>query len=880
LVLLSACTAHAASGPLLMPVDATWKLESTGAWVAERDHRGLFVMRHPARAAVARQHALVWAMHTVPEDWTGAVELAFYCADDIQLAGESPLAEKRFKQILVDSDVVWSEDVGDAGAPGTAALRRIALKVTPGQTFRLGLLAYDQGDTELPFATQLYWGDLQLVSPETPLAPGKRPAEAMVAERHAKRSTAPPGQASNAKFEARFRLLAGEGIPKPGFPLSMGVPIARGAGVAPESLRLFAGNREVPSQIEVTGVWPDDSPRWLFVDALVPPDTPEVVLRSAPRKASTAASTTKIVERDDGLVLTAGPLSVRVAGPQVLGGIALGETPLIRGAELSLESTQGRAAGVLSTAGAVCAGPVRGTASLTGDLEGEAETYGHFDLYVSFFNQISLLKLELRFTNSFQKPLQTNKLTLAFEFTEELKNPTIDHSPPLPLPSLVAITEWQKSTLNDARHSASGPLVAGWDGGAVALPWFRERSPKSLRLLPNALQIALIDAPTRPVSIAPGESVSQEVWLWLGKEANARTLGTMLAEAPLLDNPEYFAASGAFGPAGTGARAPWLAEALEGAYGNRSWEALGHAHGLRDFPDRPYVGPPGSWSNNANDALQGAWNAWLTVGGRAWFDRARTYGTFVQDVVAIRADIPGGDLAGSLRGPGPGHTAPPWPPTLRTESLEWYQKLTGTPGSRETFLDVWAWCSRTDAGIAEASARAHAGPLDALCTAFSETGEITLLDDGAERIRAIWERVDRRRGAWCEANREQWATIPWQAAFLGRSLYRWYGLSGDLEAAQALVALADAIVAEHMPADAPPRFGGGRAEATEPVAFALLVAPLLHAAGELTGDALYTAKAQEALARVEATKSPGSVFDLWLNVPWLLHYQPLPTAGG
>lgn len=108
------------------------------------------------------------------------------------------------------------------------------------------------------------------------------------------------------------------------------------------------------------------------------------------------------------------------------------------------------------------------------------------------------------------------------------------------------------------------------------------------------------------------------------------------------------------------------------------------------------------------------------------------------------------------------------------------------------------------------------------------------------------------------------------AATLAGPLYAWYQMTGDVEAAQLLVGLAETVICENTPWDKPgamrtyspnPRF-------PETTAYDPAVLPLLLAAHELTGDAFFLDAAKAQWARWQAAPAFLPVFNLAWQWPW------------
>ena len=72
----------------------------------------------------------------------------------------------------------------------------------------------------------------------------------------------------------------GASRPRP-FPVTGGVPLAKGALKDPRAARLVAHGRAVPLQTEALARWPDGSVKWLLLDFQAPTGETRFTLRFA-----------------------------------------------------------------------------------------------------------------------------------------------------------------------------------------------------------------------------------------------------------------------------------------------------------------------------------------------------------------------------------------------------------------------------------------------------------------------------------------------------------------------------------------------------------------------------------------------------------------------
>src|SRR5438128_5868600 len=135
----AALTMHLAVGlcaqaPVLeLPCTAdSWKADVRGKSAVGFDRREICRINHPWEMSAAGDYGEISRMVTIPKDWKPPYWLRWYASDNYVAEGvdHSNLKEgggyllmigHRFKQVLVDDNVVWERDVADPILPGPKA---------------------------------------------------------------------------------------------------------------------------------------------------------------------------------------------------------------------------------------------------------------------------------------------------------------------------------------------------------------------------------------------------------------------------------------------------------------------------------------------------------------------------------------------------------------------------------------------------------------------------------------------------------------------------------------------------------------------------------------------------------------------------------------
>ena len=100
-----------------------WNFSGIGQYEGWADQRDLFVIYHPWDVSESGNSGTLSRTVHIPKDWQGRVRMNFYMTDDYHgryprldndsWLGQISLVGHRFKQILINDEVIWENDVAD-----------------------------------------------------------------------------------------------------------------------------------------------------------------------------------------------------------------------------------------------------------------------------------------------------------------------------------------------------------------------------------------------------------------------------------------------------------------------------------------------------------------------------------------------------------------------------------------------------------------------------------------------------------------------------------------------------------------------------------------------------------------------------------------------
>ena len=366
-----------------------WGFETNAQFSGWADRRALYTIRHPFTESQTGDIAKLTRQVRLPADWRGPVLLSFCATDDHHGEGYDPtewphwvgadlFVGHRFRQVLIDGQVVWERDVADSDSPdwrssssqGTAYrdcyhVVDIGEHVRPGQEFELTLRICDKVGSGIPlpgdvhqahfwepaefdrtqtnkwFDFTAWWGDVFLCSGQD--APGAR----ITFDSRIRLQSAPLDADARPVKETSTRvtltIARAETLPSVPYPLWGGVPFPRRLVAEEGQIRLSdERGHEVACQVQVCSRWPDDgSVQWAWINLLAAPGQRELTMECGPGVSRGPADTPlRVTECEGRLTIATGATTVTLPQP--------GEQALIQTLQAPGKPACGPVVGVLN----------------------------------------------------------------------------------------------------------------------------------------------------------------------------------------------------------------------------------------------------------------------------------------------------------------------------------------------------------------------------------------------------------------------------------------------------------------------------------------------------------------------------------------------------
>jgi len=779
----------------------------------------------------------------------------------------------------------------------------------------------DKTEQEPRFHTAIWFADPVIGEQAAVEAapPGTRPHEAAVKERHRERlSMPPPGLQMSSP--AKFELVTPARIPEPGFPITCGIPLPPGALTDAKAVRLRDRRaRDLPVQTKVTGWWPDGSIRWLLLNAIAPAGTREGEKFRLHFNEGTGPGPEiplSIQQRGDRLTINTGAVRLELGSDQgkLLDAVYLAGkddpvlTDLVPRMEILLDEQPRPVAATCQHTEVIERGPIAACVEMRGSLDTDEQHIGRFTFRLYAYAGLPTVQIQFRIYNDVKPepyagtvddpPLDVTNLALVATISGVTKRrkaigivnseafstdgaevrllqDTHEHFG-VSTAAITPIIEGEK---------AQGWIAAGGTGGAVqASMWrFWQQYPKSLAVDGNTLEIGLFAPSEATPAYRPrfGEAKRHDIWLTFSAEPlstdDQEALGLLADEPPRLFDGEWFCLSGGISVLDPEwfEHQPKLAKYVADSYGDISTARVTRHFGLRDFGDMPYTAP--QWLNGYWAMVQGALNCGLASADQRWIERSFEIARHIADVDAVH--IPPGhpdwnEWHGLTCALGSDHSVhnggAKWAAFQIGESLLLHYWMTGDPDSLDAGIANADYLIRNNVGLGSASARCQARPMLTLLRAWQATGDAKYRDAAQKYLNLRYQIehvIDWRRGAYIQPTYQNWRCVSAGLnSMYAQNIYDYYRLTGDLEAAQMVVAVADSVYAESM---LPQEEGIGSflfyVRYSRGAWYYTEMAILFHMAYDLTGDVRFLRAGRAAFERYLL----GTYYQPFHNFGWL-----------
>lgn len=926
-----------------------WTFSSKGSYSGRLDRRDLYNIEHPWVMSETGSFGQIECEAAIPKGWKPPYALHFYASDDYASEpnpqsphdwwGIDSYVGHRFKQVLINGAVVWEMDVGDHVVCPTFCID-ITPHVAPGKPFKLALRVIDkvgtdhtlpddftrigttEGDkklTDRKFYTNVWWGDIALREQDDakqPLPPRPMPAQAKAVSLPAESFPLPP---LDLPWDGPIVLpLDTANLPATGFPVTCGIPLPCGTVRDAKKLALKdSSGTPVPAQFQLMNRWPDGSVRWVLVDLIAKNGEAPYTLvigEATPRQKIGI----RVSSMDGDVTVDTGALRLDFGSDDsnLIDKITLQGEPEPVVSELTgITVIRGQGGDevvrtIREEVRIASRGPIRAEVEVRGKMVSRKRIVGRFVLRINAYAGQPILRLFYRVSNDTDETVNITSLDLGIPISLQgpvrtawtddegrLEAETVDSfrleqpkakkwkvtGPSERIKPRERATGWFE--FSDAKHAVQIAVRKFWQQYPKSLSW--NQYPKSIAR-GGTIQIGLCSCPRGVFSFyqTPGEAKRHEVWLNFGESDNA--LAACMLNPPRLFSPDYVAATGALGPCCTRTDGKFAdyGEFMRVAYKNLPPDKTGC--GIRDFGDRLFREIDNQWCNNYYDHLLECIAEYRMTGSRTWFDRAEETACHLMDIDQVHYSADPAKIGAVYSYDAVGHTDGGfWDAMLRHgAALDLYYRLTGDPDARQAMIDLADFIVRNKRMTRPGgSKRDYAGVMMTCIHAYDETGDKRYLKHCRRVVEAVLDQnprsragtfVDIRRGTFVEihGNFNYYGNVPWMAAQLAEPMYMYWRITGDPDAARAVVGFAESVICEDMEPDEPGNFSGySHHPQTGPSpTYNMLIAPMMMYAHDITGDDYFLTCARGAydLFIDRLTEKPRTVI-MW-NVPTLLYF--------
>jgi hypothetical protein len=911
-----------------------WNFSGIGKYDGWADQRDLFVIYHPWDVSESGNSGILSRMVPIPEKWEGRVRMHFYMTDDYHgrhskldsdnWLGQISFIGHRFKQILVNYEVIWEMDVADPEGVSEPSHFSVLLpeNIKAGDDVKIGFRMIDKvgsmerllddyrhiGTTEgvvkeedpWKFMTHLYIGDVTLTPESVKEIENRQPSSALLVEKmHSKNFPMKP-YGENIAFPVPLYIETIDDMGSMEYPVQCGIPLP--AGIASNVDQIIIRNRSgeaLPLQLEPMNYWQDGTIRWVKANTTIKSDDIPLSLNVSKNKNHQKLPTNHILIKNVGensFEISTGQFGLAVGGKNgTLIAKMQNKNAIITDLRGEIEINGKVYSAMTNSARILSEGPLFSEIELTGKMGSYDSEIGRFIFRLSVMAGQPYVRIFWRIFNDQAETLDISR----FEFIGKV-NMSED-----------AISQWNKEqtskpnviirqlsqdkfdVIDDSGNIIdSGQHSEGWLGisdknkGFIALTrHFYQQFPKAIQFNNGKIRISLFESSEQQAFYQPneGEAKRHEIWLGLWDKSIAKEEMSEYAMAfsrPIrLSNAEYFCKSGGFGYAEVHNDRQFsdLDNFMKSTYGDISEDKF-YQLGIRNWGDQPYQKDKNSWCNGYYDRQQGLASEYIMTGDPRWFDRLEATVRHIMDIDICHASSGRSDLIGAIYDcyATDHNKGNAWDMMQRIRGMLAYWRLTGDIDAKNEALAVADSVIRNDRGIHRGSIRDHGGALYCVMSAYDETLDPKYLDMAKRIAYDSISRVDRRRGTYSEVhgNISYRGNVPWMAAQLAQPLYEYYRFSGDIAIAKAVVGLAESMITENCERSKlgdvygyshNPHFG-------KTSGYHILIAPAILYAYELTGDESFLKHGVAMYKQTIEERTVNSINNCYWNTPTLLYY--------
>ena len=797
---------------LEVPVN-TFKFTKQGNYVCRPDRRDLIQIVHPWTTSKAGDFGQLEAQVTIPAGAEPPFTLVFYVMDD-NYTGPSNTgadwinrdvrADHRFRQVLVDGQLVWQEDtcLDDVSQH---YLVDISEEVKPGATITLAFRLWEAADSDVTmpgdvyitehYATQVatavkevvkdryetksYWGDVAVYTGSRP-KPEEIPWGGEVTLKPPRPKPAEAAAQSQGRVSVALEneeLLDG---PWP-WPVCQGIPSPVGVLEAPSQLGICdPDGKPLPSEATNLNAWPDGSVQWTLASFTLPPRaTGPFELRCGSGTDGTPGQPASPLMTLDDLSMKNGLVSVPWVGGNPdrammimrEGGdrISVGPMPYLQAAGKQFHAKWSGGRWLFRSVQVA-------EVEANGDLVAEdGDRYGTCRLRAAVFAGCPYVRLMFTIVN--QRPEKT--------FTTEAYG--------LKLP------------IDEGSLLGAGPgwASAATKGGCLtaAVRWFTHLWPNGIEVTPEAIDFQFFkpgDPRLATYQTHAGEAKTQEIWLAVTPEApsenDCKKLAALVETPPRLDVSAMIRDSQVWG------ELPSITvEEHEEVYVKVEESLASYFENCKE--SIRLFGEYSNWDNFYWNTLHTMYSLYAMTGERKWFDWAErsVRHHFDVDICHWQPPKDAVGVVGGIHGYWGDHSDTPCYSLIQNcDGAFDHWNLTGDPDGYGYGVGIAEYI-RTSPNIGRGgSTREQGWPILSMLAAGRQTGEAKYLDHARVLAETALGFMERRRGTYIEVHGSvsYRGPTPFMYGILCTALRQYHLRTGDERAALVVARLANAVYEE------------------------------------------------------------------------------------